>query len=582
MLNRWMKDESGDDVVDVALSGASLLEDPLLNKGSGFPADERRLFNLEGLLPPHISTWEEQLLRTYGNFTAKSADIDRHVFLTSLQDRNETLFYGLIQTHIREMMPIIYTPVVGEACRHYSRMYRRPRGLYLSYPDRDRMDTMLANVPHAEVEVIVVTDGERILGLGDLGMNGMGIPIGKLSLYTLCAGIHPAVTLPIVLDVGTNNQELLGDPLYLGWRHERVRGAEYDAFIERFVSAVKKRWPLVLLQWEDFAKGNAARLLEKYQNQLCTFNDDIQGTGAVSAAGVMAAVRALGGKMLDQRVVILGAGSAAMGIGDQIVMAMLQEGGDGAAALAAARSKIWLVDSQGLVSLDRENLEPGKKRFAQFPSRMADWTVANRGRIDFAETVRYACPTILIGTSAQPGVFTKEIVLEMERHSPRPIIFPLSNPTSKCEATPEDLLAWTEGRALVATGSPYSPVTVGNKIRVIGQCNNAYIFPGMGLGVTASGARRVTDEMFFAAARTLADLSPAIQDPDASLFPDLSTIRDVSYQVALSVAQMAQSQGHADPLPIKELERRVRAKTWIPRYARYRLGAGEGMDTHTV
>jgi malate dehydrogenase (oxaloacetate-decarboxylating) len=406
--------------------------------------------------------------------------------------------------------------------------------------------------------------------------------VGKLSLYTLCAGVHPAVTLPIVLDVGTNNQELLGDPLYLGWRHERVRGAEYDAFIERFVRGVQKRWPMALLQWEDFAKGNAARLLDVYQNQLCTFNDDIQGTGAVSAAGVMAAVRSLGGKMMDQRVVILGAGSAAMGIGDQIVMAMLKEGGDGETALAEARSKIWLVDSQGLVSLDRENLEPGKKRFAQPAQRTADWTVANRGRIDFPETVRHMHPTILIGTSAQPGVFTKDIVLDMGSHVQRPIIFPLSNPTSKCEAAPADLLAWTEGRALVATGSPYAPVTVGDKSRSIGQCNNAYIFPGMGLGVTASGARRVTDQMFFAAASTLADLSPALHDPDASLFPDLSTIRDVSRRVALAVAQMAQAQGHADPTSPEELERRIRAKTWIPRYARYRLGAGEGMETHTV
>lgn len=569
MQNRWLKDVSGDDVVEVGLSGAALLEDPLLNKGSGFPVEERRDLGLEGLLPPHVSTWEEQILRSYGNYLKKTSDIERHVFLTSLQDRNETLFYGLLQAHIKDMMPIIYTPVVGEACRHYSHMYRRPRGLYLGYPDRARLEVMLSNVSHA-VEVIVVTDGERILGLGDLGLNGVGIPIGKLSLYTLCAGIHPAVTLPIVLDVGTDNHEFLQDPLYLGWRHERVRGAEYDAFIERFVIAVKKCWPNALLQFEDFAKGNAARLLEKYRDQLCTFNDDIQGTGAVAAAGVMAAVRAIGGKMKDQKVVILGAGSAAMGIGDQIVMAMRQEGVD----LVSARAKIWLVDSQGLVLKERPNLESGKTRFAQSTERTAEWTVADRAQIHLAETVRYVRPTILIGTSAQPNVFTEDIVRVMAsdtpRPMPRPIIFPLSNPTSKCEAAPADLLAWTDGRALVATGSPYAPVAIGGKIRSIGQCNNAYIFPGMGLGVTASGARRVTDEMFFAAARTLADLSPAIADPDASLFPDLTTIRDVSHRVALAVAKMAQSQGHAESTTPDELERRIRVKTWTPRYPHLR------------
>jgi malate dehydrogenase (oxaloacetate-decarboxylating) len=565
MQNRWLKDASGDDVVEVNQIGPNLLEDPLLNKGSGFPVEERRALGLEGLLPPHVSTWEEQILRAYGNYQKKTTDAERHVFLTSLQDRNETLFYGLLQAHIREMMPIIYTPVVGEACRNYSHMYRRPRGLYLGFNDRSRIEAMMANVFHP-VEVIVVTDGERILGLGDLGLNGVGIPVGKLSLYTLCAGVHPAVTLPIVLDVGTDNKELLNDPLYLGWRHERVRGAEYDAFIERFVNAVKKCWPKVLLQWEDFAKGNAARLLEKYRDHLCTFNDDIQGTGAVSAAGVMAAVRAIGGCMKNQMVVILGAGSAAMGIGDQIVMAMKQEGMD----LGSARSRIWLVDSQGLVLKERPNLEPGKSRFAQPAERTADWTVANRAQINLAETVRHGRPTILIGTSAQPSIFTEDIVRAMAGHTPRPIIFPLSNPTSKCEAAPADLLAWTEGRTLVATGSPYAPVTIGGKTRAIGQCNNAYIFPGMGLGVTASGARRVTDEMFFAAARTLADLSPAIHDPDASLFPDLTTIRDVSHRVALAVAKMAQSQGHADSTTPEELERRVQAKTWTPRYPHLR------------
>lgn len=571
MHNCWKKDASGEEVVELARGGVNLLEDPLLNKGSGFPLEERRALGLEGLLPPHVSTWEEQIQRSYGNYLKKTTDLERHVFLTSLQDRNETLFYGLLQAHIHEMMPMIYTPVVGEACRQYSHLYRRPRGLYLSYPERARLEVMLSNVSHRGVEVIVVTDGERILGLGDLGLNGVGIPIGKLSLYTLCAGIHPAKTLPIVLDVGTDNPDLLKDPLYLGWRHERVRGAEYDAFIDRFVAGVKKCWPHVLLQWEDFAKGNAARLLEKYKDQLCTFNDDIQGTGAVTAAGVLAAVRAIGGKMRDQQVVILGAGSAAMGIGDQLVMAMRQEGLD----LPSARSRIWLVDSQGLVLKERPKLEPGKSRFAQPAQRAESWKVSDRNQIGLAATVHHVRPTVLIGTSAQPNVFTKEIVQDMAgdagRPSPRPIIFPLSNPTSKCEAAPADLLAWTNGRAVVATGSPYAPVTVNGKNRPIGQCNNAYIFPGMGLGVTAAGAKRVTDEMFFAAARALAEMSPALKDPDASLFPDLGTVRDVSRRVALAVGKTAQSQGHADAVSPEELDRRINAKIWTPRYARYRL-----------
>ncbi|MBL0350413.1 MAG: NAD-dependent malic enzyme [Elusimicrobia bacterium] len=565
---RLTREKTGHVVVETPLAGQMLLDTPLLNKGSGFTEQERQAFGLEGLLPPHISTWEEQLLRTYGNFQQKTTDLERYVFLLALQDRNETLFYGLVQAHIQEMMPIIYTPVVGAACQHFSRMFRRPRGLFLSYPDRDRMDAMLANVANPAIDVIVVTDGQRILGLGDLGMNGMGIPVGKLSLYTLCAGIHPATTLPILLDVGTDNPALLNDPLYLGWRHERVKGADYDAFIERFVRAVMKRWPHVLLQWEDFSKGNASRLLDHYRDTLCTFNDDIQGTGAVTAAGILAAVKAAGRPIADERVVILGAGSAATGIGDQIVLAKEKAG----VSAEKARRSLWLIDTQGLVHTGRAEMEDTKKRFAQPREGLAGWTVDRPGEYFLADVVRNVKPTALIGTSAQPGVFTEPIVRNMAQSVDRPIIFPLSNPTSKCEALPADLLRWTDGRALVATGSPFAPVEVNGAKVKIGQCNNAYIFPGMGLGVVASRARRVSDRMFFAAAETLAELSPALGNLAAGLFPDLTSIRSVSHAVALAVARQAQREGLADKISDAELEERVSAKVWVPRYVPYRRG----------
>jgi len=394
--------------VEIALSGRSLVENPLLNKGSAFSDEERREFGLLGLLPPHVSTTEEQLSRTYASYKDKGTDLDRYIYLVSLQDRNETLFYRLLQEHITEMMPIIYTPVVGDGCKQYSHIYRQPRGLYVEYGQRDDIATILANAPNKEVDVIVVTDGERILGLGDLGVGGMGIPVGKLALYTLCAGVPPARTLPIMLDLGTDNQELLDDPLYLGWRHERVRGQEYDDFIEAFVEAVISRFPNVLLQWEDFAKNNATRLLDRYRDRLCTFNDDIQGTGAVSLAGLLAAMDVIGSQISKQRVVMLGAGSSATGISDQIVTAMMSEGLDE----QKARSAIWLIDSHGLVHSGRAGLEPLKQRYAQDPERLGSWTVSAPDRISLLEVIQHVKPSILIGTSAQPGAFTEEIVRE--------------------------------------------------------------------------------------------------------------------------------------------------------------------------
>lgn len=561
---------AGDLFLETSLSGHQLLETPLLNKGSAFSDDERLEFGLLGLLPPHVATMEEQLARTYENYQRTSTPLERYLYLADLQDRNETLFYRLLTEHVAEMLPIIYTPIVGTASQRYSHIYHRPRGLYIDYGRRDQIDTMLAHAVNPEVEVIVVTDGERILGLGDLGIGGMGIPIGKLALYSLCAGIYPGSTLPIVLDVGTNNKDLLADPLYLGWRHERLRGQAYDDFVEAFVQAVMRRFPNVLLQWEDFGKNNARRLLDSYRDRLCTFNDDIQGTGAVTLAGLLAAVDVCGSRLREQRIVLLGAGSAATGIADQLVAAMLAEGLDE----RQARATIWLVDSQGLVHAGRTGLEPIKELYAQPVERFGGWAVADPARITLAEVVRGARPTVLIGTAAEAGAFSEEIVREMARHVERPIIFPLSNPTSKSEAVPADLLAWTEGRALVATGSPFAPVSYGGRTFTIGQCNNVFIFPGVGLGVIASAARRVTDAMFVAAARALSSFAPSRVDPAASLFPSVDDVRTVSQAVALAVAAEAQRAGLAPTCAPDELERRVASKMWTPQYLPLRKARG--------
>ena len=545
-------------VAEGGLAGHNLLDDPMLNEGSAFPEADRRRLKLLGLLPYHCSTREEQLTRVYENYQRKENDLERYIFLTALQDRNETLFYRLLAEHITEMMPIIYTPVVGEGCRRYSHVFRRPRGLYISYPYRDEIPALLDNAPTKNVEVIVVTDGERILGLGDLGVGGMGIPVGKLSLYTLCAGIHPATTLPILLDVGTDNQELLDDPLYLGWRHQRVRGLEYDEFIEAFVTAVNHKFPSVLLQWEDFSKHNAPRILERYRNRLCTFNDDIQGTGAVTVAGLLAASRLIGTKFSEHRIAILGAGSSAFGISDQIVAAMAREG----VSADDAKKSLWLSDSKGLVHDQRALDEAFKKKYAQPFARTANWQLDDPSQIGFADVVRNVHPTILIGTSAQPGAFSEEIVREMAQHVERPIIFPLSNPTSKSEATPIDLFRWTNGKALMATGSPFPPIVTGGGLVRIGQCNNSFIFPGVGLGVIASGACRVVDSMFTAAAQVLSEFAPSSNDENGALYPLLEEVRNISRKVALAVGLEAQKAGLAPGTDLATLEENVSQKMW--------------------
>ncbi len=541
--------------------GHLLIEDPLLNKGTAFSEEERSEYGLMGLLPPHIDTLEEQAERSYEAFSDFQNDIDKHIFLRQLQDENETLYYRLLLEHITEMMPIVYTPVVGLACERFSHIYRRPRGIFISYPERDQMDEILENIDR-DIEVIVVTDGERILGLGDQGAGGMGIPIGKLSLYTLCGGIAPSKTLPILLDLGTNNEERLEDPRYVGWREHRIKGAEYDAFIDQFVEAVKKRFPKVLLQWEDFASVDAERILDRYRDDLCTFNDDIQGTAAVTTGTILAAIEAAGGKLQDQNIVMLGAGSAGVGICLQLKQAMLQSG----LSEAEAKARFYVIDRDGLLHSGRKDLDDLHQQLAQSPENLQNWDCDTSGSVSFADVVRNAKPGVLVGATGQTGAFTEEIIREMASHVEHPVIFPLSNPTSRAEATPADLLDWTNGKAVIATGSPFDPVEYNGVTHIIAQCNNSYIFPAMGLGIRASRARRVTDSMFMAAAFALKEASPALKDPTASLLPSLTIIRDVGREIARAVAKAAIEAGVADSITEAEIDERIEETMWKPEY----------------
>jgi malate dehydrogenase (oxaloacetate-decarboxylating) len=559
-------ERTGEDVVDVPVSGTWLLRDPLLNKGTAFPEEERSALGLRGLLPPRVNTLENQAVRCYRAYRQKPTDLERHIYLRALQDRNETLFHHLLHQHIDEMLPVVYTPTVGQACQHFSEIYRRGRGLYLAYPDRDHIDAVLGHRPYRDVAVIVVTDGERILGLGDLGADGMGIPIGKLSLYTACGGIHPARTLPVLLDAGTDDERRLGDPLYVGWQHPRVRGQDYDDFVEAFVRAVGRHFPGVLLQWEDFARDNAGRLLQRYRDRLCTFNDDIQGTAAVVTATLLAAARAARTRLRDQQVVLVGAGSAGGGISAQLCAAMAREG----LGETEARGRLWLLGRHGLLHDGLAGLRPEQRQWAQPAERVASWRRSGE-EIGLADVVRNVRPTALIGTAGTPGLFTEAVVTEMAAHAERPIILPLSNPTACCEAAPADLIAWTKGRALVATGSPFPDVVYHGRSIHIAQCNNSYIFPGVGLGVLSAGARRVTDEMFLVAALALAEWSPAGAGPGEGLLPALGDIRQVSRRIAVAVGAKAQEQGLAAATAPGELEQLVEANCWQPRYPRLRL-----------
>jgi malate dehydrogenase (oxaloacetate-decarboxylating)(NADP+) len=510
--------------------GIEVLHDPVFNKGTAFTQAERDALGIHGLLPPRVHTQAEQQIRVLENFRRKPNDLEKYLFLIELQDRNETLFYRTIIDHIETMMPIIYTPTVGEACRLYGHIFRRPRGLYVTAEDRGRVADVMRNWKR-EVSVIVVTDGERILGLGDLGAHGMGIPLVKLSLYTACAGVHPAHCLPIMLDVGTDNHDLMRDQLYIGCRHERLRGDAYDELLEEFISAVEEVFPNVLLQFEDFATRNALTLLDRYRDRLCCFNDDIQGTAAVVLAGLYSSGRITGHALSEQTILFLGAGSAATGIGRLIVSAMMREG----LTEAQAMQRCWFIDSKGLIVSSRADLAPHKRPFAH------DHAPAG----DLLSAVESLTPTTLIGVSGKPQTFTEPALRAMARLNKRPIVFALSNPTSKSECTAEQAYRWTDGRAIFASGSPFDPVDHERQTFFPGQGNNAYIFPGLGLGVIACGARRVTDEMFHAAARSLADQLEETSLRAGSVYPPLRRIRDVSSSIAVEVARVAYDQGLA-------------------------------------
>jgi malate dehydrogenase (oxaloacetate-decarboxylating) len=545
--------------------GMDLLNRQGLNKGTAFTEEERSKLGLHGLLPPHIESIEEQVVRAYGAYKRKDDDLERHIYLRALQDTNEVLFYRLLLDHIEEMTPMVYTPVVALACQQFSQIYRRPRGLFISYPLRDSIPALLRSRPNREVDVIVVTDGERILGIGDQGVGGLGIPIGKLSLYTLIGGIRPERSLPIVLDVGTNNAERLNDPEYLGWRHERIAGQEYFDFVDQFVQAVKQELPGTCLQWEDFATPHARPILQRYRDELLTFNDDIQGTAAVALGAILGAVKVTGKSLKDQQIVMLGAGSAGIGVADGLREAMKGEG----LSEQGARSHFWVIDRKGLLHSGRKDLTPEQIVYAQPEDRVSGWSRNSDGHIELVDVIAKLEATILIGLSTVGGAFTEPIVREMARKVPRPIIFPLSNPTSKSEAKADDLIRWTDGRALVATGSPFPPVSYGGRTIPIAQCNNVYIFPAMGLGVVASGARRVTDAMMLAAARALAGNSPALKDSSASLLPPLTDIRRVAAQIAIAVGIEAQKDGLAPKMPENELRQRVIATQWTPAYSSF-------------
>ncbi|MDF3012031.1 MAG: NAD-dependent malic enzyme [Cellvibrio sp.] len=553
----------------IPFAGPALLEAPLLNKGSAFTQRERQQFNLEGLLPYNIETIEEQEARVYQQLCSFESPIDKHIYLRNIQDTNETAYFRLVTDHLAEIMPLIYTPTVGLACQQFSKIYRRKRGLFISYPDRDRIEDMLQNATKQNVKVIVVTDGERILGLGDQGIGGMGIPIGKLALYTACGGISPAYTLPVTLDVGTNNQALLDDPMYMGWRHPRITGDDYYRFVDEFIQAVKVRWPNVLLQFEDFAQSHATPLLNRYRDQLCCFNDDIQGTAAVAVGTLMAACTAKGEQLKDQRIVFAGAGSAGCGIADQIIKQMKAEG----ASDLEARSRVFLISRDGLLQRDLPGLFDFQIPFCTPDEVVNGWVLTHgrdEGSINLLDVITNVHPSVLIGVSGQAGLFSKAVIEAMQAHCERPLILPLSNPTSQVEAQPVDILRWTSGKALVATGSPFPPVDMGEQVIEIAQCNNSYIFPGVGLGVITAKATRITDNMMMAASKALADASPVAQTGQGALLPPLGDIREVSKIIARTVILQAVADGVALPIPHDLIDEKIEKNFWQPEYREYR------------
>lgn len=551
----------------ISYAGPSLLETPLLNKGSAFSPEERRNFNLIGLLPPVYESIDEQVERCYHQYSSFDEPINKHIYLRAVQDNNETLFYRLLSEHLVEMLPIIYTPTVGDACEEFSDIYRSARGIFVSYDEREYMDEILRSVTKDKVKVVVVTDGERVLGLGDQGIGGMGIAIGKLSLYTACGGISPAYTLPVALDVGTNNKKALEDPMYMGMRHPRIGKDEYNTFVDQFIDAVQARWPGVMIQFEDFAQPNAMPLLQRHRERVCCFNDDIQGTAAITLGSLLAACKKKGEQLRDQRLVFVGAGSAGSGIAELIIAAMVTQGLDE----ATARSQIYMVDKNGLLVEDAPGLTDFQERLVQSKAAIADWELSDDsiypGLLDVVVNAR---ATALIGASGIPGLFTEAVIKRMHAQCPMPIIFPLSNPSRLVEAHPAQVMEWTQGEAIVATGSPFGSVEYDGRQFDISQCNNSYIFPGIGLGVISAKASRITDEMLMVASMTLAELVPESSNPTVGILPPLTSLTDISKKIAFAVGRVAQAEGWALQTSEEELKGHIERNFWVPEYREYR------------
>jgi len=551
----------------ISYAGPSLLETPLLNKGSAFSGRERLNFNLIGLLPPRYENIEEQVKRAYMQYKSFDQPINKHIYLRAVQDNNETLFYRLLNEHLVEMLPIIYTPTVGEACEHFSDIYRSARGIIASYEERQFMDEILRSVTKDRVKVIVVTDGERVLGLGDQGVGGMGIAIGKLSIYTSCGGISPAYTLPVALDVGTNNKTLLNDPYYMGMRHPRIEKAEYDAFVDNFINAAQKRWPGVLIQFEDFAQPNAMPILQRHRENVCCFNDDIQGTAAVTLGTLLSACRKKGELLSNQKVIFVGSGSAGCGIAELIINAMVIEG----LTDAQARARIFMVDRVGLLTQGMTDLLDFQERLVQSLSAVKEWKLtSDSAYANLMDVISNTQASILIGVSGKPGLFTEEVIRQMLASCPRPIILPLSNPSQHVEAHPQDVVTWTDGKAIVATGSPFEEVEHNSKPFEISQCNNSYVFPGVGLGVISCKAKLVSDEMLMVASTTLAELSPGQEDQSSAVLPPLTALPQISRKIAFKVAKAAIAQDLAREMTDDELLASIERNFWTPAYREYR------------
>ena len=549
--------------IETILMGKRLLNSSKLNKGGAFTEEERKELGLTGCLPHHVETLEDQVQARYNQYQEKRSPLQKNIFLNVLNDYNETLFYRLVSDHLEEMLPIVYTPTIGEAVERFSHEMRRPRGIFLSYPNRDKMEEMLEHRSIEDVDIIVVTDGEGVLGIGDQGIGGINISIGKLMVYTLCAGINPNRVLPIQLDVGTNNHALLNDPQYLGWRHSRITGKAYDDFVDQFTKSVHKLMPHVYLHWEDFGRENARRILEEYRPKFCTFNDDMQGTGMVATANTMAATAAMGGDMKDHRIVMLGAGTAGVGIVDQLCSAMVQAG----LSEQEARSRFWLIDRPGLLLKGIDGVVDFQEPYLHDANVVKDWRIDNPDHgITLADVVRNVHPTVLIGCSTVHGAFTEEVVKEMASHVEHPIIMPLSNPNSRCEADPSDLMEWTNGKVMMACGSPFPPVEYKGKHYRVAQGNNAFVYPGLGLGVVVSKAKKVTDGMLCAACEALSECSPIRKDKTAPLLPAFTDVRKVSHKVAKAVIHQAFKDGVAQIEENEDIDVLIKHSTWEPEY----------------